>query len=262
MATRRKARGGPVEALSVVARICVCVLGLTALAWGVLLMPYFWRGAALNRVTAEIVQGHTFALRTLVQEARLAASEDASACDPMRVHDGVMLRLAAFEQAIAVSDQSYLGSAHDRLDEATRAALACSPADGFAWLTLFWLEVSKHGYQPTYGSYLRLSYALAPYEGWIALWRSKLALAVLDRLPDDLSVQALDEFTRLVETERLYSESMAIFVGVPRETQVRLAEQLKTAKLIARQTFARMLYDRGSDVTIPGVDATPSRAWR
>ena len=186
MATRRKARRGAVEALSVVAHICVCALGLTALTWGALLMPYFWRGAALNRVTAEIVQGHTFALQTLVQEARLAASEDGSACDPMRVHDGVILRLAAFEQAIAVSDQSYLGSAHDRLDEATRAALACSPADGFGWLTLFWLEVSKHGYQPTYGNYLRLSYALAPYEGWIALWRSKLALAVLDRLPDDL----------------------------------------------------------------------------
>ena len=139
---------------------------------------------------------------------------------------------------------------------------AVHQADGFAWLTLFWLEVRKHGYQSKYGNYLRLSYALAPYEGWIALWRSKLAIAVLDQLPDDLSAQALDEFTGLVETERLYPESMAIFASALPGTQARLAERLKTAKPVPRQVFARMLYDSGTDVTIPGVDATPSRPWR
>lgn len=249
------------RAVSVVARLLVIALGLGAIAWGALLLPYFWRGAALNHVTAEIVQGQTFAVRTLVQEAQLADGEEASLCDPTRLHDAVILRLAALEKATAVSDQSYLGSAYSHLYDATRAALACSPGDGFSWLTLFWLEVSKHGYQPTYGNYLRLSYALAPYEGWIALWRSKLAVAILDQLPDDLSVQALDEFTRLVETERLYSESMAIFAAAAPAIQVRLAARLKTAKPIPRQAFARMLYDRGSDVSIPGVDATPSRPW-
>jgi hypothetical protein len=260
MATRRKSHGDAIRPVKVLTRLFVGALGLGGIAWGALLLPYFWRGGALNRVTAEIVQGHTFDLQTLVQQAQLAG--DVSMCDPMRAHDGVILRLAALERAIAVSDQGYLGSAYDRMHEATRTALACSPADGFAWLTLFWLEVSKHGYQPTYANYLRLSYALAPYEGWIAIWRTKLAIAILDQLPSDVSVQALDEFGRLVETERLYSESMSIFAGAPLGTQIRLAEQLKSAKPIPRQVFARMLYDRGSDVTIPGVDATPSRAWR
>ncbi len=256
MATRRKAVSG--------ARIFVSVLGLGAIAWGALFLPYFWHQAALNRVTEEVVQGHTFALRTLLDEAREAGSpaQNASFCDPVRLHDAVILRLAALEQAVAVSDQTYLGSAYEPLSGATRAALGCSPTDGFAWLTLFWLEVRKHGYQSNYGNYLRLSYALAPYEGWIALWRSKLAITVLDRLPDDLSAQALDEFTELVETERLYPQSMAIFASAPPGTQARLAERLKTAKPVPRQVFARMLYDSGTDVTIPGVDATPSRPWR
>ena len=257
MATLRKA-------VSAGARILVSVLGLGAIAWGALFLPYFWRQAAVDRVTEEVVQGHTFPLRTLLDEAREAGSpaQNASFCDPVRLHDAVILRLAALEQAVAVSDQSYLGSAYDRLSDATRSALGCSPTDGFAWLTLFWLEVRKHGYQSNDGNYLRLSYALAPYEGWIALWRSKLAIAVLDRLPDDLSAQALDEFTGLVETERLYPESMAIFASAPPGTQARLAERLKTAKPVPRQVFARMLYDSGTDVTIPGVDAKPSRPWR
>jgi hypothetical protein len=254
MATRRKARGA-------IPRLFVSALGLGAIAWGALFLPYFWREAPLNRVTAEIVQGHTFALQTFSDEAQLASTVGAF-CDPARVHDAVILRLAAVEQAVTISDRSYLGSAYGRLYDATITALACSPADGFAWLTLFWLEVSKHGYQPSYGNYLRMSYALAPYEGWIALWRSRLAIAILDQLPDDLAAQALNEFSDLVETEQLYSESVAIFANAPLATQTRLAGRLKTAKPIPRQLFARMLYDRGSDVAILGVDAKPSRPWR
>jgi hypothetical protein len=249
------------DVLRIIARICVSVSGLAAIAWGALMLPYFWHGASLNRVTAEIVRGQTFPLPVLVEQSVLARSPDASSCDPVRSHDAVILRLAALERAITISDQIYLSSARDRVSEATHNALTCSPADAFAWLTLFWLEVSKHGYQPTYGNYLRQSYALAPYEGWMMLWRCKLALAVLDQLPADLASQALDEFTRLVETERLYSESMAIFTGVAPETQIRLAKQLANATPTARQAFARMLYDEGSGVTIPGVDATPRRPW-
>jgi hypothetical protein len=261
MATQCKTRGVPSRMVSVGLRLLVSAMGLGTIAWGAILLPYFWDEPARNRVTAEIVQGHTFARQTLLNEAERASSASAF-CDPARVHDAVILRLATLQQAITISDQSYLGAAYGRLYDATRAALGCSPADGFAWLTLFWLEVSKHGYQPQYGQYLRLSYKLAPYEGWIALWRSKLAIAILDQLPDDLAAQALREFSALVETERLYPESLEIFASAPSTIQTRLAEQLKTAKPTARQVFARMLYDRGSDVTIPGANGTPSRPWR
>jgi hypothetical protein len=245
----------------IAARVWVSVVALAAIGWGMTMLPYFWRGAALNWITAQIVQGQTFPSSVLTQQAALADSAETSFCDPARTHDAVVLHLAILEQAAATPDDSQVRSARDQVDHAVRKALACSPADAFVWLTLFWLEVSKHGYQPRDGDYLRLSYALAPYEGWMALWRCKLALAVLDKLPADLASKALEEFARLVETERLFAESMAIFSSVPRVTQIRLTEQLKSATPTARQTFARMLYDQGSDLTIPGVEATPNRPW-
>jgi hypothetical protein len=130
------------------------------------------------------------------------------------------------------------------------------------WLTLFWLEVGKHGYDPAYENYLRLSYALGPNEGWIALWRSRISFAVFERLPDDLASHAINEFTTLVETGRLYPETLAIFSNATPATQNRIVERLKTAKAIPRQVFGRMLYDQGLNIAIPGVDATPTRPWR
>ena len=50
-------------------------------------------------------------------------------------------------------------------------------------------------------NYLRLSYALGPNESWIALWRNRLAFSLFERLPTDLSDDALDEFIKLVDTE-------------------------------------------------------------
>jgi hypothetical protein len=245
----------------IAARIWIGVVALAAIGWGAMMLPYFWRGAALDRIAAQIVQGQTFPLPVLARQAVLADGAETSFCDPARTHDAVVLHLAALERAAADSDESQVRSVREQVDQAVHKALACSPADAFAWLTLFWLEVSKNGYQSQYGDYLRLSYALGPYEGWMALWRCKLALAVFDQLPVDLASEALKEFTRLVETERLFAESMAIFSSVPRETQIRLTEQLKSAAPNARQTFARMLYDEGSDLVIPGVEATPNRPW-
>jgi hypothetical protein len=264
MATPNKVRGGLTVAAHVFAVIFVSVLGIGAVTWGALMLPLFWQQVPLNRATSAVLEGRTFNVQWLLDKAQQAAVADGHSwvCNPTTPHDAVVLRLAALEEAITAANQTQVGLAYDPLYDATRTALACSPADPFVWLTLFWLEVGKHGYDPAYENYLRLSYALGPNEGWIALWRSRISFAVFERLPDDLASHAINEFTTLVETGRLYPETLAIFSNATPATQNRIVERLKTAKAIPRQVFGRMLYDQGLNITIPGVDATPTRPWR
>jgi len=263
MATLDKARGGSTWAALFFARTFVFLLGLGAVAWGGSLLPQFWQQAPVKRLTAEIIRGATFKMPWLLNEIQAAAAPDQSSfCNPTMLHDAVILRLAALETALATADQAHIVSAYGPLHDATKAALACSPADPFAWLTLFWLEVGRHGYEAADANYLRLSYALGPNEGWIARWRSKLAFGLFDRLPADLADDALDEFIKLVDTRQLYQEMAAIFAAASPAAQSRIVERLKNAKAIPRQTFARLLYDKGLDVTIPGIDFTPTRPWQ
>ena len=182
-------------------------------------------------------------LRARAQQAEAAGSS--SFCNPAALHNAVVLRLVILDEAIATSNQAIVDSAYGTLYDTTRRALACMPADPFAWLTLFWLDVTKRGVRAENANYLRLSYALGPNESWIALWRNKLAFSLFERLPTDLSDDALDEFIKLVDTGQLYSETATIFSTATPAVQSRIVERLKTTKPIYRNMFARMLYDRG-----------------
>ena len=77
----------------------------------------------------------------------------------------------------------------------------------------------KHGLTTSSVNYLRLSYRLGPNESWIALWRNKLAFALFERLPADLSKQAIDEFVGLLNTRQLTRELAGVFEGAPTAAQ-------------------------------------------
>lgn len=263
MAIRSEGRGGPMAAAHFLVRTFVCLVGLVAVAWGGAFLPSLWRQAGPKRVSSEILQGHTYKMPALLNEAQQAAAANPfQLCDPAALHDAVILRIAAFDLTVPRTNQTDADPAYGSLFDATRKALACSPADSFAWLTLFWLQIGKHGYDDGAAKYLRLSYALGPNEGWIMLWRSKLALAVFERLPTDLASDALDDFIKLVETGQLYRETATIFADAAPAVQRRIVERLKTAKATPSQIFTRLLYDRGLDIVIPGVDFRPARPWR
>ena len=245
------------------ARSLICLLGLGAVAWGSLVLPLFWQQAPLNQLAAEVRQGQAFKSQILLAKAQQqdAATARTSICNPSGSHNAVVLRLAILDQAIAASNQTLVDSAFSSSYDAARQALSCVPADPFVWLTLFWLDASKHGFGPDNANYLRLSYALGPNEGWIALWRNQLAMALFAQLPTDLADDALDEFVKLVDTGQLYQQTAAIFANADPAVQSRIVEHLKSAKATSRQTFAKALYERGLDVNIPGVEMPGARAW-
>jgi hypothetical protein len=236
-------------------RALAWLLGLGAVAWGVFLLPSFWQQAPLRVVASELLGGYTFKPQWLQDKSRqVEAAEQSSLCNPATLHDIVVMRLAILDGAIATADQTSIAAAYTPLYNSARTALTCLPADPFVWLTLFWLDASKNGFTPTNANYLRFSYALGPNEAWIGLWRSRLAFSMFARLPDYLSDDALHDFIGLLDTAQLYRETAEIFAKTAPAAQSRILARLKNAKVIPRQTFAKMLYETGVDVDVPGVD--------
>jgi hypothetical protein len=243
----------------ILARTLTCLLGLAAIAWGGFEFSLFWRQAPLDRVASEILQGHVFTTPLLTDEAeQLDASEKSSFCNPAARRDAAVIRLAIVDNL--TTENKSQTSAYAALYQATRAALACAPSDSFAWLTLFWLDVKGHGFTPTNAVFLRLSYAEGPNEGWIALRRNRLAIALFSKLPPDLADNAVDEFVKLVNTGQLYPETAKIFASAAPAAQKRLISALGSAKPTPREMFARTIYHDGINVTIPGVEGF-SRPW-
>jgi hypothetical protein len=240
---------------NLVVRSLIRVFGLGAVAWGVLLLPSFWQQAPLTEVTAQILRGGTYDTQWLLAKARqVETAEQPASCNPTALHDATILRLAVLDQEIEAGDQTGIVSARTPVYDSARTALTCSPADPLAWLILFWLDAGQNGLRPTNANYLRLSYALGPNEAWIALWRSKLAFLIFTQLPADISDDAINEFIGLIDTFQLHREAAEIFAKASSVAQRSILAQLKAAKPNPRQAFARLLYDRGLDVNIPGVD--------
>lgn len=242
-------------------RAFVCILGIGAVAWGGYLLPLLRQQGRLDHIASEYLLGQGFKDQTLLAEARqITDSERSAFCNPVELHNAVILHLAILNDAIAAANPALIDSSSPPLDAAAHRALICSPSDSFAWLTLFWLDAGRHGVTTDNLNYLRLSYAFGPNEEWIALWRSRLAVAAFEHLPPALADEAIAEFVKLVNTGGLYPQTATIFASAAPAVQSRLAARLSAVNPIAREIFARTLYDRGLDVAIPGV-AKPARPW-
>lgn len=226
------------------------------------MLPRFRQQTLPKMTAARILEGRTFKVQLLLDEARQAAAASGyPICEPAALHNLVILRLAILSASIAPG-RSFDKSSYDMLNKADREALSCAPSDAFAWLTLFWLDVVKNGFSPNNANYLRLSYALGPHESWISLWRNRLSFSLFERLPPDLADDAIDEFINLVDTRRLYGETARTFAVAPVGAQTRIVEHLQTANPISRRAFATALYERGINVLIPGEIPPEARPWR
>lgn len=242
-------------------RTITVALGGLGIIWAILLLPRFWQAASLDHVAAEIVQGNVFTEKAMVQAALRARPElSLPLCNPNELHNAVVLHLAMLNDDLAKKNQSRVEESYARLNELGRNALACEPSDGFTWLTLFWLDALKRGLRSENLAYLRMSYEVSPNEGWIAIWRNRLAVIVLDRLPPRLANNAVDDFVKLVDSG-LYDEMASTFESAPPGVQKRIAQQLRTASPHSRQIFATVLYNRGLDVTIPDTTVPGLRSW-
>ena len=97
-----------------------------------------------------------------------------------------------------------------------------------------------------------MSYQLGTNEGWIALKRNPFVVAAFEVLPSDLADSVISEFTKLVDNG-FSNEAVDILVGPGWKVKDRLLARLNEVTEFHRQSFARLLYVRGYDVTVPGI---------
>ena len=243
-------------------RAFVILLGLAGVVWGTANLPAFWRQTGIERIASEILDHEAFKPEALVPFIpTLANIEQSRYCQPKLIRNAAIIRLRLAEDAIASAERHVIDERLDALESSVRTALSCEPADAFLWMVLAWADNVREGPKPEQLTFLRLSYRLGPNEGWIAVRRNRLLLAMFPGLPSDLADAAVREFGRMVDSW-FYWETIAIFTGPGWPIRDRLLASLREVGERQREAFAIELYAEGYDVTVPGVVCATRTATR
>jgi len=149
-------------------------------------------------------------------------------------------------------DADQIRQTRSALESALQEAFACTPADPYLWLTVFWSQNNTRGLQQDNFGSLRLSYRYGPNEGWLALRRNRYAVAIYPALPDDLKRNAIDEFRQLVKSDFI-TDAADIIVGPGRSISDLLLSRLDGIDVQKLRFLARLLDAKGFEAKIPGV---------
>ena len=244
---------------TVLARSFFLILGCAAVFWGATAFPVFWQQSSTERIARRIVAGDTFGASALSgQLPVIDRIENSAYCRPSAVQSAAIIRLRIVQADIAKKDQKRIDENLQSLDNAVHTSLSCSPADPFLWLVLWWVKNTQNGFRPDDLKYLRLSYRLGPNEAWIAFNRSRFAFSMFERLPNDLTEDAINEFIGLLRSE-LYGQAVGILTGPAWNTRDLVLDRLRDLPKRTKENFAKALHAQGYDVVIPGIEANPGR---
>jgi hypothetical protein len=240
-------------ACHILARLLAVVLGLVAIDWGAATFPVFWSQSSIERTAAAIVDRDAFDPRSL--ESLLPVInriEQSGYCRPDAIRSASIIRLRLAEDALVAAQRDAIDGRLSALQDSVRKSLACAPSDSFLWLMLTWIDHTRAGFRPEQLIYLRLSYQLGPYEGWIADRRNRLALSMFEKLPPDLAENVVREFAGMVHSQ-LYENAISILTGPGWPIHDRLLASLKDTGVQQRQELAKALDLAGYDIAVSGV---------
>lgn len=255
-------RVGGLPSISTIGRIYLIGLGALAVVWAVLILPTVWRESRLERVASQIIEGQIYQVRDLLSLVLIIDNIERSAlCRPASLRSAAIIRLRLTEEAIKAADQANINKTLGELIPSIRNSLKCAPTDSFLWLVLYWAETTRNGFDPHYLDYLRLSYKLGPYEGWVALKRNPVSLALFPQLSPEVAEQALAEFVGLVNSE-FYHEAAEILIGPGWQLRDKILPRLTAIAIRRRIAFENEVYQLGYDVEVPGVERPAARPWR
>ena len=181
--------------LIVTARIFIAAVGCVAIAWGSANLPMFWRQMTPESIARHILLGEPYKTDVLLRQLSvLETAESAAKCRPITLWSAAIIRIRLMEEPSRNGVERPLEAQQLKvLDDSIRSSLACSPADPFLWLVLYWVENTLNGTKPEYLNYLRMSYRLGPNEAWIIFKRSRITFANFANLPADLATDAIKE---------------------------------------------------------------------
>lgn len=243
------------------ARILVGSFAILAIAWVFLVAPVFWRQSPVENIARHIIAEDSFKTESLTSiKSTYPDLESLQGGRASVLSAAAVINLRLLEQAIARSDLKNLDSLMLETDGMIRQSLASAPADPFLWAVLFWLENTRNGFNPGRLGYLKMSYLIGPNEGWIGVKRNRFALAIYPSLTPDLARNVVGEFAHLVESN-YFGAAADILEGPGWPVRDVLMSSLKDIDDISRQTFAIVIYRRGLDLAVPGVERPEWRPW-
>lgn len=213
----------------------------------------------LDSIANAILSGTAFK-RNPVSEAALSSAENRAICRPREIRAATIIRLRFYEMAVDSLDTRLANERLSSLRSSVRRALSCLPTDGLLWFIEYWSAINQGGQISDHLDELRMSYRLAPYEGWIAL-RSPYVIAIYDVLPSDLQESARNEFVSIVRTG-LIRDAVRILRSAGWRNRDELVAGLSTVRLDFRSQLERALRSEGLTVQIPGVETPEFRPWR
>jgi hypothetical protein len=236
-----------------IARLVLAIVGVVAIAWVIAVFPVFWSEKVIIDVAGEVINGNIFKPEIL---AAVEAQTETNS-GPMRrssvLGKAAVIRLRQAEDAIRAGDPEMQDQKLESLGRIVDKTFLNAPSDPFLWLVRFWLDSTRNGLRPENLRFLRMSYDLGPYEGWIAVKRNRIALAAYSALPSDLTEQAISEFVGLVRWG-FVPDAGAIAAGPGRPLRGVLFPRLKDLNYEQRRAFANVIYGRElDDVPVPGI---------
>ena len=251
-------------ALHILARTFFSVVALGAIIWGGYFLPLFARALSPHRVALAYSQGRGFSNQTFVQQnySLLKKLENLLFCNPIQLHDVVVLQLAVLYDASLTGSQTSIAESREALYGAIKRSLACAPSDAFVWLTLV---LARRQQQRALSLKMQITCACRTRLAGTKVGSAFGAFASrFLRLPGCLLMFRMMLSTNLSSSPILGGSirtMVDIFASAALTVQSRIIERFKTEDVILRQSFARALYNSGLDVDIPGVDP-PAHPWR
>jgi hypothetical protein len=248
--------------VAMIARIAFAALAFAAISWGAFSFHESRQIGPVEAVAKRITYGDPFKTETLAGlHSAIAAIEAKEYCQPTALRAGAIIRLREFENAVSAAERIGIDDKRALLRESMLRSLSCAPADSFLWLVLYWTDMTKNGFNDRHLDYLRMSYRTGPNEAWVALRRSRLALAAFPRLPPDLANEATDEFVSLVATRRVYPQAVAIMQGPGWPIRDIIVPKLARLPENTRQDLSNALDRAGLEIDVPGIARRPRRPW-
>ena len=242
-------------------RVSLIALGCVSVAWSGSLIEPFWRATSLEKVATVLISGESYrrssfdTLRVDLERIKLEER-----CNPIALRAASLIRLEIAENSALSADRDHFDNDWQELEITTRTALRCNPVDSFLWLTLYRATVMRDGFKREDLAYLQMSYRLGPREGWIALRRNWLAMAVFTQLPPDLADDVVREFAGIVDMGASRTAA-TILEGPGWIYRDRLLAGLANVSDQRRRAFSNVLYRDDIDLSVPGIPRREPRPW-
>ncbi|MGY2933663.1 hypothetical protein ACVWZ6_003265 [Bradyrhizobium sp. GM6.1] len=242
-------------------RSLLLALALAVVSWSATVLPTFRRMAPVTAIAERIIADDRFRTGALADVLLGIETDPVSASSmPGLTRAKALVRLRLAEDAMSRKSSEEADREVATAEDNVRLALALNPGDSFLWLMLYSVETARNGFNPGNLTYLDRSYAAGPHEGWVALRRNRLALAIFPMFQDSTQKTVVSEFSEMVDSD-LIEEAATTLMGIGWPHRNRLLAALSEVDVASKKGLRKRLAADGINVRIPGIEYD-ERPWR